>query len=98
MASVISVDEVSSWKPHPDVYRHVVGTVDRRPGEVAFVAVHAWDIHGAGSAGLTTGWASRLEGRFASSYRPADVEGDDLVEVVDELLRLPSGNGPTDFR
>lgn len=88
---VLSVDDVGVWKPHPDVYRHVVASCDREPASVALVAVHAWDVHGAGSAGLVTGWASRLEGRYASSYRPPDVRGRDLVEVVEGLLALPAG-------
>lgn len=40
--------------------------------------------------GLTTGWASRLEGRYAEVFTPADVVGPDLVAVVDALLDLPS--------
>lgn len=77
------------WKPHPRVYHHLAATVGRSPSEVALVAVHAWDLHGAASAGLSTGWASRLEGRFASSFHAPDVRGHDLVEVVDRLLELP---------
>ncbi len=52
--------------------------------------MHAFDCHGAGKVGLTTGWASRLEGRYAEVFTPADVVGTDLVAVVDALLDLPS--------
>jgi 2-haloacid dehalogenase len=88
--TVISVEEVGVWKPHPAVYHHVATIAGRSPSDVALVAVHAWDTHGAGEAGLVTGWASRLEGRYASSYRPADVTGRDLLEVVEGLLALPA--------
>lgn len=91
---VVSVDEVGVWKPHPDVYRHVAASCDREPASVALVAVHAWDIHGAGSAGLVTGWAARLEGRYASSYRAPDVRGSGLLEVVEGLLALPEAEVP----
>jgi 2-haloacid dehalogenase len=55
------------------------------------VAVHAWDCHGAKRAGLTTGWASRLEGGYGGLFAPADVTGADLAEVADGLLALPAG-------
>lgn len=87
---VVSVDEVRRWKPAADVYRHAAKVTQVAPGDLALVAVHAWDVHGARRAGLVTGWAARLEGRFSPVFDRADVEGADLVEVVDGLLRLPS--------
>lgn len=86
---MFSVDDVGVWKPHPAVYRQVADSCGREPGAVALVAVQAWDIHGAGSAGLVTGWAPRLEGRYAASFRPPDGQGEDLLEVVEGLLALP---------
>jgi 2-haloacid dehalogenase len=53
------------------------------------VAVHAWDCHGAHRAGLTTGWASRLEQHLAGVFVPADAVGTDLVEVARALVDLP---------
>ncbi|MGE0141554.1 MAG: haloacid dehalogenase type II [Ilumatobacteraceae bacterium] len=86
---IVSVDEVRSWKPAPAPYRHVVQRLAVQPGRVALVAVHAWDVHGAKSAGLVTGWAARLERSFAPVYAEPDVTGDDLIEVIDRLLTLP---------
>lgn len=57
---------------------------------MALVAVHAFDCHGAHAAGLTTGWASRLELRYPDVFHPADVYGDDLVAVAEGLLALPA--------
>jgi 2-haloacid dehalogenase len=85
---VVSVDEVRAWKPVPAPYHHAAAMAGVEPGELALVAVHAWDCHGAHRAGLLTGWASRLEGRFAPTFDPPDVAGADLVEVVDGLLAL----------
>lgn len=39
-----------------------------RTRDVALVAVHSWDVHGARRAGLTTGWCSRIEGAFPSIF------------------------------
>lgn len=87
---VISVDEVGRWKPAAQPYLHAASVLGRRPAEVALVAVHAWDVHGARRAGLITGWCSRSEGTFPEVFQRPDVAGADLVEVADGLLRLPS--------
>jgi 2-haloacid dehalogenase len=91
---VISVDEAQAWKPAPAPYRRAAEQLGVVAGQLALVAVHAWDVHGACRAGLVTGWASRLEGRFPPIFDHPDVTGANLVEVVDGLLALPAG--PTD--
>jgi 2-haloacid dehalogenase len=87
---VISAAEAGSWKPPARVYQHAAEVLGLPPGQVALVAVHAWDCHGASRAGLLTGWASRREGRYGSLFTPADVTGADLAEVADGLLALPA--------
>ncbi|MDN5861773.1 MAG: haloacid dehalogenase type II [Pseudonocardia sp.] len=86
---VISVAEVRRWKPPPEVYRHALDRIDRQAADVALVAVHAFDCHGAHAVGMTTGWAARLERHYAEVFTPADVTGDDLVAVADGLVALP---------
>jgi 2-haloacid dehalogenase len=86
---VVSVDEVGVWKPAAAPYRHTAAMLGREPGQLAMVAVHAWDVHGAVRAGLVGGWASRLEGSYPPTFDPPDVQGADLVEVVAGLLALP---------
>lgn len=90
---VIGVDEVRRWKPAGDVYTHALRSVDQPAEDVALVAVHAWDCHGARRAGLTTGWASRLERHYPEIYEPPDVVGADLVEVAERLTELPAAHG-----
>lgn len=85
---MISVDEVGRWKPAAQPYLHAASLLGRPPADVALVAVHSWDIHGAGRAGLVTGWCSRSEGTFPEVFERPDVTGADLVEVADGLLRL----------
>jgi 2-haloacid dehalogenase len=86
---VISVADVGKWKPPPEVYRYALDRIGRPAGEVALVAVHAFDCHGAHAAGLTTGWARRHELHYGDIFTTADVIGEDLVEVADGLLALP---------
>lgn len=88
--TVISAAEVSSWKPGWQIYDHAVHIIARPVREVALVAVHAFDCHGAKSAGWVTGWVSRLEGHYAEVFTPADIVGDDLIEVATGLLALPA--------
>ena len=63
--------------------RHGVETPDEYVDGLAMVAVHAWDVHGAKQAGLVTGWADRLEGRWNAAMAHPDVTGSSLVEVVE---------------
>lgn len=94
VGDVLSAEDVGRWKPAREVYRHALRHVGRPPSEVAMVAVHAWDCHGAHRAGMTTGWAARLEGRFPEVFHPPDVSGNDLVDVVRGLLAMPRAVSP----
>jgi 2-haloacid dehalogenase len=85
---VVTCDAVGVWKPAPAVYHHTADALGSAVDRMALVAVHAWDCHGAKRAGALAGWCSRLEGEPGDVFLPADVEGDDLVEVVDGLLGL----------
>lgn len=86
---VLSVDDVRRWKPAPEIYHHAVRSTGTEPEQLALVAAHAWDTHGAHRAGLTTGWVARLDDRFPDLFAAPDVAGRDLVETVQGLLALP---------
>ncbi len=77
------------WKPPAAVYDYALSRIGRGAQDVALVAVHAFDCHGAHAAGLTTGWAARLEQHYPQIFTRADVVGDDLVEVATGLITLP---------
>lgn len=85
---VVTSDAVGVWKPAPEVYHHSAKVLNCEIGRMALVAVHAWDCHGAKKVGALAGWCSRLEGEPGEVFHPADVRGEDLVEVVDGLLAL----------
>ncbi|CAN5423203.1 haloacid dehalogenase type II [soil metagenome] len=84
--AVVTVHDTGRWKPAPEPYLHAVRIAGVHPSEAALVAVHGWDICGARSAGLQTGWCSRLEHRLSSALGPADATGTSLLEVVQVLL------------
>jgi 2-haloacid dehalogenase len=84
----IAIDEVRHWKPHRDVYVYAARVLGV-PGErLALVAAHAWDVMGAGRAGLLTGWVTRREARFTGAMPPPTVVGRTLPDVVAGLLKL----------
>jgi 2-haloacid dehalogenase len=87
--AVVATAELNTWKPPARVYLHGVSRLGLTPSQVALVAVHAWDCHGAKRAGLLTGWAARAEGGYGEIFAPPDVSGADLVEVAHGLLALP---------
>lgn len=56
---IVSVDEISTFKPNPDVYLHLAGRVDRSPGETWLLSSNYWDITGARATGLRAAWVHR---------------------------------------
>jgi len=76
--AVLSIDDVQARKPSPAPYELAVRTAGVAPDRVAMVAVHSWDIYGAGRAGLTTGWCPRLEGTPTGLFGAAHVTADTL--------------------
>jgi FMN phosphatase YigB (HAD superfamily) len=67
---VMSVDDMGEWKPALPAPAHG-GVLRLEPGQLAMVAVHAWDVHGAVRAGFTAAWgpASRAPTRRRSTRR-----------------------------
>lgn len=87
--AVLSIDDVQVWKPSPAPYELAVRTASVPPHRVAMVAVHSWDLYGAGRVGLTTGWCPRLELAPTALFGAADVTADTLDGVVAALAGLP---------
>ena len=85
---VISVEEVYRWKPAGVVYRYAAEVLGVPSDQLALVAAHDWDCHGAKRAGLITGWVSRKSGGFGAPFAAPDVAGEDLTEVAARLLAL----------
>ena len=85
---ILSVDDVGHWKPRPEPYRYLAEVVGVSPERIALVAVHPWDIHGAASAGMMTGWANRDGRRYPSMFRAPTVQSADLDGVVERLVAL----------
>ncbi|HUZ70795.1 MAG TPA: haloacid dehalogenase type II [Candidatus Saccharimonadales bacterium] len=83
--ATLTVEQTKAWKPRPEPYLAACRAAGVAPVRAALVAVHAWDIHGAATAGLQTGWCSRLEGHFPAVFDRPSVRGETLVDVVKQL-------------
>jgi 2-haloacid dehalogenase len=85
---VITVGEVYRWKPAVVVYLYAAEVMGVPPDQMALVAAHDWDCHGAKRAGLSTGFVTRKTGGFGALFARPDVVGEDLTEVAAKLLAL----------
>lgn len=84
---ILSVEDVKLSKPRPEVYLYAAQAGGVKTGEMALVATHPWDIHGAKIADLTGAYVSR--GRpFSSVFKAPDVTGETLLDVAQSLVRL----------
>jgi len=87
LTDIVSVDEVKTYKPSPEVYRHLVTRGGRPPGETWLVSSNAWDVLGAKSAGLRAVWVRRaghLHWEEAGIGEP-DLVVSSLTDLVDRL-------------
>jgi 2-haloacid dehalogenase len=84
MAEILSVEDVGLAKPRTEVYRYAAEASGVAPSEMALVAAHAWDVHGARCAGLIGAYVAR--GRpYAPTLRQPDITGASLLAVADRL-------------
>ena len=82
--AIISVEDVMTFKPAPEVYKLVADRLDVAPTGAAFVSSNNWDINGAGSAGLHTFWVQR------SPAEPQEELGFPASRIVHALTDLPA--------
>jgi 2-haloacid dehalogenase len=75
---IISADAVQTFKPNPAVYDHAATRTNRDIGDCTLVSGNAWDIAGAGSAGMGTAWINR-------NRDPVERIGEDPTYVTDSL-------------
>ena len=85
----ISIDEIKHWKPSRQVYLHAAKTLNVDPAQLALIAAHDWDIHGANKVGLITGFVARKGQTSSAAMQKPDASGSSLKEVAQKLLTLP---------
>ena len=79
---VVSVDDVSSFKPDPEVYRYLCRRLDRPPSDAWLVSSNPFDVIGAKSVGLNAAWVQRNP---TTPFDPWGVEPDLIVPDLQSL-------------
>lgn len=86
LADLVSADEVSVFKPDPRVYENAADRLDRSLDECRLVSANAWDVAGAGQAGMATGWVNRRRDPPEAVGADPDVQAASLSALADDLL------------
>ncbi|HBU98193.1 haloacid dehalogenase type II [Thalassospira lucentensis] len=81
---IICVDDLKTYKPHPDVYQLAVDQLEVNAAEISFQSSNGWDIAGAGHFGFRTAWINRSKQPMERLSHQADV----VLNGLDELLPL----------
>jgi 2-haloacid dehalogenase len=83
---VVSVDDLETFKPDPQVYRYLAGRLRRAPEETWLVSSNPFDVIGAKATGLKAAWLKR---KPDTQFDPWDIEPDliapDLEALAEEL-------------
>ena len=82
LEDVVSVDDLRTFKPDPEVYAYLARRAGRAPGATWLISSNAWDVIGAKAAGLRAVWVKRQPDAL---FDPWDVEPDVVVGSLDEL-------------
>lgn len=85
---VISADEISRFKPVPDVYHLAAKRLGVEAGELRLVTAYDWDVTGALRAGCEVAFVAR-PGQVLNPFGPQpDVKGSDLGDVTEKILAI----------
>lgn len=80
--TILSVDEVGTYKPSPRVYQLAVDRLGADRRAIGFVSSNGWDACGAAAFGFRTVWVNRTEA-------PADRLGAAPDAIIASLEALP---------
>jgi 2-haloacid dehalogenase len=80
---VVSADAVRTFKPDPAVYEHAATALDRPLDGCRLISSNAWDVAGAGAAGMATTWVNRTRDPPETIGAAPDRVVDRLRDVAD---------------
>jgi HAD superfamily hydrolase (TIGR01493 family) len=73
LETIVSVDDVKTYKPNPSVYHHLARRLATQPHQVWLVSAKAWDVIGARAAGCgQSGCAAQACRRSTPGERAGD--------------------------
>ncbi|MEV0616493.1 haloacid dehalogenase type II [Nonomuraea sp. NPDC050404] len=84
----LSGEEVSAYKPAPELYRLAIDTAGCPPERVLMVAAHAWDLRAAQASGMRTAYVRRPAGDPPAASDAFDGQFDGLEDLLGDVLRI----------
>ena len=85
VTDTISADEVETFKPAADLYRHAAGRVGTPIDEIAHVTAGWFDVQGAEHAGMQGVWVNRKDDPWVHFDGDPALEVDGFHELADAL-------------
>jgi len=85
LEDTISADEVETFKPHPEIYRHAAARTGTPIDEIAHTTAGWFDVHGAVHAGMQGVWVNRDGGPWTPYGPEPDLEIDSFHGLADVL-------------
>ncbi|WP_138732503.1 haloacid dehalogenase type II [Modestobacter excelsi] len=82
---LLSVEDAAAWKPAREAYEYAAGACGAALTDMMLVAVHPWDIHGAGRVGMETVWINRTGAPYPDYFTPP---GHTVPSLTDLAVRL----------
>ena len=79
---MISVDDVKTFKPDPEVYRYLARRLGTEPSETWLVSSNPFDVIGAKAAGLSAAWIQR---KPDAPFDPWEIEPDLVAPDLEAL-------------
>ena len=89
--TILSVEEVGAYKPHPKVYQLAVDRLAVPASAIAFQSSNAWDAHAAAAFGMQVVWCNRYGQRRERLPGTPDREVTSLAELPALVGAQPPG-------
>lgn len=83
--AVISVEDVSVFKPNPQVYRFAARILNAEPCELMMVSAHSFDAVGARASGYRAAYVNRYDLPYDETPYQFDIEARDFLDLADKL-------------
>ena len=90
LSALVSAEGAGVYKPHPQIYRHLLRTTGAEPAQVRLVSGNPFDLIGGAAIGLGTVWCRR---DTSAKFDPWGPRPEHTVRSLGELANLPSEDG-----
>ena len=95
---LISIEDFQVWKPCNSLYEQAARAWHCAPQNALLLAAHAWDVHGALSAGLNGIWLQRQDSVYHPLMHSPHAKVHDMQEAVSRGIDLlMNGSASTRF-